>query len=72
MTLTAVAIIAGTLLPYLNARDRRLLKPETHKHEDEDSEDEEDADMERIRELVRQWKAEAARQGRPLKLPRSE
>jgi len=28
--------------------------------------------MERIRELVRQWKAEAARHGRPLKLPRSE
>ncbi|ORY25239.1 major facilitator superfamily domain-containing protein [Naematelia encephala] len=64
-----VAIIAGTLLPYLAARDRRLLKPDSEKDEDDDEEDEEDIELERIREMVRQWKAEAARQGRPLKLP---
>lgn len=72
--LTLVAIIAGTLLPYLNARDRRLLKPEGEKpqdDEDADSDDEDDAELERIREMVRQWKAEAARHGRPLKLPTS-
>lgn len=34
--------------------------------EDEDDEDEE---LVRVRELVRQWKAEAAREGKPLKLP---
>ncbi|RXK42648.1 solute carrier family 45, member 1/2/4 [Tremella mesenterica] len=62
-----VAIGAGTLLPYLNARDRRLLKPPTEKIEDD--EDEEDEEMDRIREMVRQWKAEAAREGRPLRLP---
>ncbi|KAK1920805.1 major facilitator superfamily domain-containing protein [Papiliotrema laurentii] len=58
-----VAIIAGTLLPYLNARDRRLLKPEQG---DED----EDEELDRIRNMVREWKAEAARDGQPLKLPR--
>ncbi|KAK8861283.1 hypothetical protein IAR55_002102 [Kwoniella newhampshirensis] len=69
-----VAIIAGTLLPYLNARDRRLLKPTSEKRRDgeldeEVSDEEEDVEMERIREMVQQWKAEAAREGRPLKLP---
>ncbi|WVW79703.1 hypothetical protein I302_101673 [Kwoniella bestiolae CBS 10118] len=69
-----VAIIAGTLLPYLAARDRRLLKPVSEKIRDgelhaDDSEDEDDIEMERIREMVREWKADAARQGRPLKLP---
>lgn len=28
--------------------------------------------MEKIRAMVREWKAEAARHGRPLKLPTSE
>nr|XP_018264346.1 solute carrier family 45, member 1/2/4 [Kwoniella dejecticola CBS 10117]OBR86504.1 solute carrier family 45, member 1/2/4 [Kwoniella dejecticola CBS 10117] len=69
-----VAIIAGTLLPYLAARDRRLLKPVSEKLRDgeisgEESGDEDDVEMERIREMVREWKAEAAREGRPLKLP---
>lgn len=63
-------------MPYLAARDRRLLKPPSEKHgsgetDDEDS-DEEDAELERIREMVKQWKAEAARHGRPLKLPTSK
>ncbi|OXC57663.1 solute carrier family 45, member 1/2/4, partial [Cryptococcus neoformans MW-RSA852] len=73
------AIIAGTLLPYLAARDRRLLKPTSEKLRDgeieienEDEEDEEHVEMERIREMVQQWKAEAAREGRPLKLPTSK
>ena len=73
----AVAIAAGTLLPYLNARDRRLLKPTNHKHvseidEDDSEEEEEDVEMDKIREMVTEWKAEAARHGRPLKLPTSE
>jgi uncharacterized membrane protein YraQ (UPF0718 family) len=72
-----VAIAAGTLLPYLNARDRRLLKPTHHKDaseidEDGSDEEEEDVEMDKIREMVREWKAEAARHGRPLKLPTSE
>jgi solute carrier family 45 protein 1/2/4 len=72
-----VAIVAGTLLPYLNARDRRLLKPTNHKHvseidEDDSEEEEEDVEMDKIREMVREWKAEAARHGRPLKLPTSK
>ena len=29
----------------------------------------EDAELTRLRDLVRMWKAEAARQGRPLRLP---
>ena len=29
-------------------------------------------EMDKIREMVREWKAEAARHGRPLKLPTSE
>jgi hypothetical protein len=68
-----VAIVAGTILPYLAARDHRLLKPESEKA-DEDAEsdsDDEDRELTRIQEMVRQWKAEAAREGRPLKLPTS-
>jgi solute carrier family 45 protein 1/2/4 len=66
--LIPVAIIAGTLLPYLAARDRRLLKPEALHQDDQDD----DEEIERIRTMVREWKAEAARHGRPLKLPTSE
>lgn len=73
---TPVAIIAGTLLPYLAARDRRLLRPTNEKNpsqiDEDDSDEEEDAEMDRIRGMVREWKAEAARHGRPLKLPTSE
>jgi len=58
-----IAITAGTLLPYLASRDHRLLA-----RSDED--DEEDVELARIREMVRQWKLEAARKGKPLKLPR--
>jgi solute carrier family 45 protein 1/2/4 len=40
--------------------------------EDDSEEEEEDVEMDKIREMVREWKAEAARHGRPLKLPTSE
>lgn len=60
-----MAIVAGTVLPYLNQLDQRLLANEAP-IEDEDDDDEE---MTRVRELLRQWKAEAAREGKPLKLP---
>ena len=69
--LTAVAIAAGTLLPYLSSRDRRLLGPSADAKREDDM-DEDEVELEHIRELVRQWKAESARQGRPLKLPSSE
>ncbi len=65
-----VAIVAGTLLPYLAARDRRLLAPENDdKLSDNDSVDEEDREVEILREQVRQWKLEASREGKSLKLP---
>ncbi|GHJ86937.1 hypothetical protein NliqN6_3339 [Naganishia liquefaciens] len=67
---SCVAIVAGTILPYLAARDHRLLKPESEKNDgDSDDEDEEDRELVRIQEMVREWKAEAAREGRPLRLP---
>lgn len=57
-----VAVIAGTLLPSLARRDQRLLAHE--------SDEEEDAALTRMQDTVMQWRAEAARKGRPLKLPR--
>jgi solute carrier family 45 protein 1/2/4 len=67
----SVAIVAGTLLPYLAARDRRLLAPEQDERTggERDDIDEEQAEYDRIREMVRQWKMEAAREEKPLKLP---
>jgi len=56
-----VAVISGIILPHLANRDRRLM---AH-HGDED----EDAELTRIRTTVRQWKVEAARKGKPLRLP---
>ena len=71
-----VAIVAGVLLPYLAARDHRLLRPENEKHhhddDESDEEDEDDKELKRIQDLVREWKAEAHREGKPLKLPISE
>jgi len=66
-----VAVVAGTILPWLAARDRRLLK-QIDLDEAEALDEDEEVDMEivKIRDMVRQWKSEAARQGRPLKLPR--
>ncbi|EIN10403.1 MFS general substrate transporter [Punctularia strigosozonata HHB-11173 SS5] len=56
-----VAVVAGTILPLLARRDARLLGTP----DDED----EDAELARLRNQVMEWKAEAASQGRPLKLP---
>ncbi len=56
-----MAIFAGTLLPWLNQRDRRLLAS--------NEDDNVDEELSRIRAMVREWRAEAARAGKPLKLP---
>lgn len=58
-------MVVGTVLPYLAQRDSRLL---SNKIADDDNEDE-DEEISRIRAMVRSWKAEAARMGRPLHLP---
>lgn len=68
------------MLPKLADRDRRLLKPteideaETPVESPESAQRDQVAAAEtaRVRELVRQWKADAARDGQPLKLPRSK
>ncbi len=56
-----VSVVSGTVLPHLASRDRRLM---AHK-EDVD----EDAELTRIRNTVHEWRTEAARKGRPLRLP---
>ncbi|TFK29392.1 MFS general substrate transporter [Coprinopsis marcescibilis] len=56
-----VGVIAGMVLPHVATRDRRLLAARTH-----DSADEE---LNALRKMVRQWRVEAARQGKPLRLP---
>ncbi|KNZ81557.1 General alpha-glucoside permease [Termitomyces sp. J132] len=56
-----VGVITGFLLPHLASRDRRLL---AHK-EDVD----EDAELARLQQTVREWRVEAARRGKPLRLP---
>ncbi|KAK0498608.1 hypothetical protein EDD18DRAFT_1158376 [Armillaria luteobubalina] len=58
---SVVSVISGTVLPHLASRDRRLM---AHK-EDVD----EDAELTRIRNMVHEWRTEAARKGRPLCLP---
>ena len=55
-----VAIVAGTVLPHLSRRDVRLLPSD---------EEDEDAELARLGVTVRRWKAEAARKGKPLRLP---
>lgn len=59
-----VSVVVGTVLPYIAQRDQRLLSKG-----DDDEEEEEDEEISRIRAMVRSWKAEAARMGRPLQLP---
>ncbi|KAJ7283901.1 hypothetical protein C8J57DRAFT_1293895 [Mycena rebaudengoi] len=56
-----VAVVSGTILPHLANRDRRLMA-----HQGDDNED---AELTRIHSTVREWRVEAARQGRPLRLP---
>jgi solute carrier family 45 protein 1/2/4 len=62
-------VAAGTVLPFLASRDQRLLLPELPV-DPNNPEAAADAELARVRELVRQWRAEAARDGKPLKLPR--
>ncbi|KAF8914025.1 hypothetical protein CPB84DRAFT_1758181, partial [Gymnopilus junonius] len=54
-------VIAGTVLPHLATRDRRLMGAK--------SDVDEDAEISRLRAMVRQWRIEAARQGKALYLP---
>ncbi|KAJ7590853.1 hypothetical protein C8J56DRAFT_781752 [Mycena floridula] len=56
-----VGIVAGVVIPPLAVRDRRLM---AHKGDVN-----EDAEISRIRNTIRRWKAEAARKGKPLRLP---
>ncbi|CAA7259880.1 unnamed protein product [Cyclocybe aegerita] len=58
---SVVGVAAGIILPHLATRDRRLM---AHKNDVD-----EDAEVSRLRAMVRQWKVEAARKGRPLLLP---
>ncbi|QRV72474.1 MFS/sugar transport protein [Ceratobasidium sp. AG-Ba] len=65
---SVVAVAAGTILPFLASRDKRLLLPDLPV-DPNNPEAADDAEMVRCRELVKQWRSEAAREGRPLKLP---
>ncbi|PFH52834.1 hypothetical protein AMATHDRAFT_73959 [Amanita thiersii Skay4041] len=56
-----VGVIAGTILPHLATRDRRLM---AHRGDIN-----EDAEVTRLRNTVHEWRVEAARQGKPLRLP---
>jgi len=56
-----VGVAAGTILPHLAARDRRLMGDKV------DLDD--TAEISRLRATVRQWRIEAARQGKALQLP---
>lgn len=73
LAVTLVAMAAGTLLPYLAARDHRLLDDDSEQASGSVDEEpnEEDAELKRIQSMVREWKAEAQREGKPLKLPMS-
>ena len=66
--LSTVSVTAGTVLPYLAARDSRLLRRRLDGDVDDEDEDE-DEEISRIRAMVRSWKAEASRMGKPLHLP---
>jgi len=55
-----VAVVAGAVLPYLSRRDKRLLRVQ-----DEDEEEE----TIRLRSLVYEWRAQATKKGKPMKLP---
>lgn len=68
LTPVPVAVVAGTALPYLAAMDERLLRQIDR--EMDTIEEEVDAEILKIKEMVRGWKAEAARHGKPVRLPR--
>ncbi|KAF8640148.1 hypothetical protein AX17_001384 [Amanita inopinata Kibby_2008] len=56
-----VGVVAGTILPHLATRDRRLMG--------HNSDIDQDAEINRLRDTVHEWRVEAARQGKPLRLP---
>jgi len=68
LVFSIVSVTAGTILPYLSARDSRLLRQRLDGDADDNDEDE-DEELSRIRTMVRSWKSEAARMGKPLRLP---
>jgi len=55
-----VAVVAGAVLPYLSRRDKRLLRVQ-----DEDEEEE----TIRLRNLIYEWRAQANKKGKPMRLP---
>ena len=55
-----VAVVAGAVLPYLSRRDKRLLRVQ-----DEDEEEE----AIRLRGMIYEWRAEAAKKGKKMRLP---
>jgi len=57
---SVVATMAGALLPYLSRRDNRLLRVQ--------DEDEEEENF-RLRGLIYQWRTEAAKKGKKMRLP---
>ena len=57
---SVVATLAGAILPYLSRRDKRLLRVQ--------DEDEEEENI-RLRALIYEWRAKAAKQGKKMKLP---
>lgn len=61
LSICIVGVVTGTLLPHLANRDRRLMG-----HKDDVDED---AELTRLQNTVREWRADAARQGKPLRLP---
>jgi solute carrier family 45 protein 1/2/4 len=70
----AVAVVAGTVLPYLAERDRRLLAPDADDDDDEDEdgmETEQEREFRRIKAMVEGWKLEAKLdpKGKPVRLP---
>ncbi|KAH9482373.1 General alpha-glucoside permease [Psilocybe cubensis] len=58
---SVVGVCAGTILPHLATRDRRLMGAKTDVDED--------AEISRLRAMVRQWRVDAARRGQELHLP---
>ncbi|KAF9653396.1 MFS general substrate transporter [Thelephora ganbajun] len=57
---SVVAVVAGALLPYLSRRDDRLLRVQDEDEEEENA---------RLRGLIYEWRAEAAKKGKTMKLP---
>ena len=57
---SVVATAAGAILPYLSRRDKRLLRVQDEDEEEENA---------RLRDLIREWRAKAAKKGKKMRLP---